>query len=64
MRVFHIVFSFYTIAVFASFILLMIGGVGILATGPLSAEETRTAIRTIRSNTDKPFGIGANIQHN
>ena len=42
----------------------MIGGVGILATGPLSAEETRTAIRTIRSNTDKPFGIGANIQHN
>ena len=40
-------------------ILSYIGGVGILATGPLSAEETRTAIRTIRSNTDQPFGIGA-----
>mmetsp|Transcript_8218 Transcript_8218/g.18435 ORF Transcript_8218/g.18435 Transcript_8218/m.18435 type:complete len:360 (+) Transcript_8218:92-1171(+) len=37
------------------------GGVGILATGPLSAEETRNAIREIRSQTDKPFGIGATL---
>jgi len=37
------------------------GGVGILATGPLKADETRTAIRTIRSKTDKPFGIGATL---
>jgi len=37
------------------------GGVGILATGPLNADETRTAIRTIRSKTDKPFGIGATL---
>ncbi|MFB3925626.1 MAG: NAD(P)H-dependent flavin oxidoreductase [Syntrophales bacterium] len=32
------------------------GGLGILATGPLSAEETRRAVRKIRSMTDKPFG--------
>lgn len=32
------------------------GGLGILATGPLSAEETRTAVREIRQLTDKPFG--------
>lgn len=37
------------------------GGVGILATGPLNAEETRNAIRSIRSLTDKPFGIGATL---
>lgn len=37
------------------------GGVGILATGPLSVEETRSAIRKIRSQTDKPFGIGATL---
>lgn len=34
---------------------------GILATGPLNAEETRAAIQTIRSQTDKPFGIGATL---
>ena len=38
-----------------------IGGVGILATGPLTSEETRQAIRTIRSQTDQPFGIGATL---
>ena len=32
------------------------GGLGILATGPLDAEQTRQAIREIRSLTDKPFG--------
>mmetsp|Transcript_27564 Transcript_27564/g.58247 ORF Transcript_27564/g.58247 Transcript_27564/m.58247 type:complete len:357 (-) Transcript_27564:202-1272(-) len=37
------------------------GGVGILATGPLNSEETRIAIRQIRSQTDKPFGIGATL---
>jgi enoyl-[acyl-carrier protein] reductase II len=37
------------------------GGVGILATGPLTAEETRSAIREIRTLTDKPFGIGATL---
>eukprot|EP00906_Rhabdomonas_costata_P019832 RCo028855 len=37
------------------------GGLGILATGPLTAEETRKSIREIRSLTDKPFGIGATL---
>lgn len=37
------------------------GGCGILATGPLSAEETRRSIRRIRELTDKPFGIGATL---
>lgn len=37
------------------------GGIGILATGPLTAEETRDSIRKIRSLTDKPFGIGATL---
>ena len=37
------------------------GGLGILATGPLSPEETRKSIREIRSLTDKPFGIGATL---
>lgn len=37
------------------------GGLGILATGPLSGDETRAAIREIRSLTDKPFGIGVTL---
>jgi len=37
------------------------GGLGILATGPLNAEQTRDAIRKIRTLTDKPFGIGATL---
>ena len=37
------------------------GGVGILATGPLSPEETRDETRRIRSLTDKPFGIGCTL---
>jgi enoyl-[acyl-carrier protein] reductase II len=37
------------------------GGLGILATGPLSPEETRLAIRKVRELTDKPFGIGATL---
>ena len=52
------VFSFHIFACL-HILYIIIGGVGILATGPLSADETRNAIRTIRSNTDKPFGIGA-----
>ncbi|HOK07822.1 MAG TPA: nitronate monooxygenase [Syntrophales bacterium] len=37
------------------------GGLGILATGPLTPEETRAAIRKIRSLTDKPFGCNATL---
>lgn len=38
------------------------GGVGILATGPLSAEETRQSIRKVRELAPgKPFGIGATL---
>ena len=37
------------------------GGVGILATGPLSPEETRESIRRIRELTDKTFGVGATL---
>ena len=37
------------------------GGLGILATGPLSAEDTRTAIREIRKRTNKPFGVGVTL---
>jgi enoyl-[acyl-carrier protein] reductase II len=37
------------------------GGLGILATGPLNAEQTRAAIREIRSLTDKPFGANATL---
>ena len=37
------------------------GGLGVLATGPLSADETRAAIHEIRSLTDKPFGIGVTL---
>ena len=32
------------------------GGLGILATGPLSVEETRASVREVRKLTDKPFG--------
>jgi len=35
------------------------GGLGILATGPLDAEQTRAAVREIRRLTDKP--VGANV---
>lgn len=37
------------------------GGLGILATGPLTPEQTRQAIRRIRSLTDKPFGVGCTL---
>ena len=37
------------------------GGLGILATGPLSAEETRKAVREIRELTNKPFGANASL---
>ena len=38
------------------------GGCGILATGPLSADETRQSIRRIRELAPgKPFGIGATL---
>lgn len=37
------------------------GGLGILATGPLNATQTREAIREIRKLTDKPFGANASL---
>jgi len=37
------------------------GGLGILATGPLSKEQTRESIREIRKLTDKPFGANASL---
>lgn len=37
------------------------GGLGILASGPLSPGETRASIRRIRELTDKPFGIGITL---
>jgi enoyl-[acyl-carrier protein] reductase II len=37
------------------------GGLGILATGPLSIDQTREAIREIRKLTDKPFGANASL---
>ncbi|MBP9012616.1 MAG: nitronate monooxygenase [Smithella sp.] len=37
------------------------GGLGILATGPLSLDDTRAAIRKIRTLTDKPFGANATL---
>jgi len=37
------------------------GGLGILASGGLSAEECRAAIREVRRLTDKPFGVGCSL---
>lgn len=37
------------------------GGLGILATGPLNAKQTRECIREIRKLTDKPFGANASL---
>jgi enoyl-[acyl-carrier protein] reductase II len=37
------------------------GGLGILATGPLSSAQTRDAIREIRKLTSKPFGANASL---
>jgi Dioxygenases related to 2-nitropropane dioxygenase len=37
------------------------GGLGILATGPLNAEQTRKAIKEIRGLTAKPFGANATL---
>lgn len=37
------------------------GGLGILASGPLTASDTREAIEKIRSLTDQPFGIGVTL---
>ncbi len=37
------------------------GGLGILATGPYDADQTRAAVREIRSLTDKPFGANASL---
>jgi enoyl-[acyl-carrier protein] reductase II len=37
------------------------GGLGILATGPYNAEQTRQAIKEIRKLTDMPFGANATL---
>lgn len=37
------------------------GGLGILASGPLTPDQTRQAIAKIRQLTDKPFGIGITL---
>ncbi|HOO70481.1 MAG TPA: nitronate monooxygenase [Spirochaetota bacterium] len=37
------------------------GGIGWLATGPLSTDQTRASIKRIRELTDKPFGAGATL---
>jgi enoyl-[acyl-carrier protein] reductase II len=37
------------------------GGIGYLATGPLSPAKTKESIRRIRQMTDKPFGVGATL---
>lgn len=37
------------------------GGLGILATGPFNAAQTRQAIKEIRTYTDKPFGANATL---
>lgn len=37
------------------------GGFAILASGALSPEECRAAIREVRSLTDKPFGVGCSL---
>jgi len=37
------------------------GGLGILATGPLSVDQTRQSIREIRKLTNKPFGANATL---
>ena len=37
------------------------GGLGILASRPLSPEVTRQSINEIRKLTDKPFGIGCTL---
>jgi len=37
------------------------GGIGWLATGPLSTKETEAAIKRIRELTKKPFGAGATL---
>ncbi|MFZ4550764.1 MAG: NAD(P)H-dependent flavin oxidoreductase [Aquabacterium sp.] len=37
------------------------GGLGILASGALSPDECRAAIREVRRLTDKPFGVGCSL---
>lgn len=37
------------------------GGLGVLATGPLTTDETRTSIQKIRKQTDKHFGAGVTL---
>ncbi|MEY4763371.1 MAG: hypothetical protein RI907_44 [Pseudomonadota bacterium] len=38
------------------------GGLGILASGALSPQACRAAIREVRALTDKPFGVGCSLK--
>ena len=38
------------------------GGLGLLATGVLTPEQTRAAVREVRALTDKPFGANVTLQ--
>ena len=38
------------------------GGLGILASGGMSPDECRAAIREVRSLTAKPFGVGCSLK--
>ncbi len=38
------------------------GGLGILASGGLSPDECRAAIREVRARTDKPVGVGCSLK--
>jgi enoyl-[acyl-carrier protein] reductase II len=37
------------------------GGLGILASGPWTPEQTRAAIRDVRARTQRPFGVGVTL---
>src|SRR5450756_2056850 len=37
------------------------GGLGLLATGVLDADQTREAVRAVRWKTDRPFGANVSL---
>lgn len=39
------------------------GGLGIIATGAMDAQQTRTAIQTCKKLTDKPFGVNVMLMN-
>jgi len=40
------------------------GGLGLLATSVLTPEQTRAAVREVRTLTDRPFGANVTLQLN